>query len=354
MFDPSYIANLKKKIPKKLSPEALERIKTKIQEAPYIKGKPPVAKVGEKQFHSRISYSSSIMSKKTRERNKVRQFILNDGTIIKAFLGFRQQYPVIYKWWLLLLNRSLNARHPWYIYYGGKGIPFDAEFMDSKNFCIWALENNLYDSPLCYNQYLFRKDKSKGYSRDNIIITSELEMISGSSLTIALLRIFLTQKYEEYHHPSVALSTFYARCFVYDLDVDTARKVDVYSAFQTKTHPKNKNKDVNAVIQQPSEVASCMRFSPVDFYKAMADESSCTLSQFIARYSEARRDGIKERPYDMLKPTYSNTEYSNANGKLSHEQKMRFRNKYGRNEITSKELYEHIEKMLIDNSKKES
>ena len=348
MFDPSYIANLKKKVPKKLSPEELERIKTEIKETPYIIGSPPVC--------TQCADKNNITHKKKQQRHSrprstviPRQYLLSDGTILKAFNGFRRNYPVIFKWWTILLSRCINPKFSSYAYFGEKGISFDAEFMDSKNFCIWALENNLYGRPYCYDQYLIRKDKSKGYCRDNIIITSELEMMSGSDLALALMRISITQKYEEYHHPSVSLYAFYARYFVYDLDVDTARKVDIYSAFQTKTHPKNKNRDVNAVIQQPSEVASCMRFSPVNFYRAMADESSCTLSQFIARYAEARRDGIKERPYDMLKPTYSNTEYSNANGKLSHEQRMKFRNKYGRNEMTSTDLYKHIEKMFADN-----
>lgn len=220
------------------------------------------------------------------------------GTKPKSFRRFKAKYRPIYNRWLHYVKACFEPEYSMYRFFGGKGIYASDEFLDAKKFCIWCLQKGIVDDVGMYTKYINRKDKTKDYSLDNVIILNEEDIRKGKDLKSALTSLLLAKRYEEYHDPSITFMTAYTRFYVYDFNIDDTVNVP---------HPKR------------SGVA--YRFSPTLFYKSVANESSCSLSTFLSRIHYAYLDDIHVvKPYDMLDPKFSVSFDANANGKLSYKQ----------------------------------
>lgn len=65
--------------------------------------------------------------------------------------------------WHSMKNRCYNSSHPYYAYYGGKGITICSEWLlDFDNFKAWAYDNGYAD-----NLTIDRIDNNKGYCPSN-------------------------------------------------------------------------------------------------------------------------------------------------------------------------------------------
>lgn len=221
------------------------------------------------------------------------------GTKPKSFKRFKAKYRPLYNRWLHYVRLCFEPNYSMYKFFGGKGIYASDDFLDAKKFCTWCLRKGVVDDLGMYTKYIIRKDKTKGYSFDNVMLLDEKDIRKGKNLKSALTSLLLAKKYEEYHDPEVTYMTAYTRFYAYDFDVDDA---------------------VGAPHKKRSGVL--YKFSPTLFYKSVADETSCSLSTFLSRVHYAYLDDIHVmKPYDMLDPKFSVSGETNAHGRMSYKQR---------------------------------
>ena len=217
----------------------------------------------------------------------------------KSFSGFLKYYKNIYNMWMHLINSCYIEDYRFYPFFGRRGIKISNDFLDSRKFCIWCLQNGLTRKPFMYDQYLQRKNKTKGYSADNCYIITEKELHTGKSVQTVLNQVGLIRSYETEHDPSVSYLVFYTRYYMYDFCSEDARMLKY----------KNARSDI-------------FGFSPITFYKSVADENSCSMSTFMSRiHYSYLNGGFVAHPYDMLKPDYSVDAEAAKQGKISYKRK---------------------------------
>ena len=154
-----------------------------------------------------------------------------------------------------------------------------------------------------FKQYLVRNDKSKGFYRKNLTVTSEEEVHACKSVKQVLKSVQLIKEYEEDHDETVSYLTFYTRYYMYDLDSYDARHLKYNRNIMT----------VNSVDK--------LGFLPKQFYTDMATDESCSFTTFMSRmHYSYLNGGFIARPHDMLKPDYSVSEEANKQNKLSYKQ----------------------------------
>ena len=235
----------------------------------------------------------------------------------KKFKFFRRLYTNIYDRWIHMIRSCYDKKYQYYKFIGAKGIKIDNKFLDGKYFCIWCLKNGLIRKQFKYDQYLIRKDKTKNYTEDNLLVLNEKELHNCKTLSNALVVLKAAKLYEESHDPTVSYMTFYTRYFLYDLDDYDARNFKYITL------------NVNA----------CIGFSARIFYKSVADENCCSYSLFLRRMHEVYLiPGFNFRPYDMLKPEYSIAEAANKFGLKTYKQielKRKEKNKSVVNELSN-------------------
>lgn len=259
---------------------------------------------------------------------KVANCVASDGTEIriKSFTSFKEKYKPIFLRWLKLVYSCYDPNNYHYQYFGGKGIKLSKEFLDSKFFCKWCLQQKLIDKYGSYTRYLMRYDKSKEYSPDNCFTITEKELYESKSLNIALMNILLAKKYEEGHHKSVSFITARTRYYVFDLSIEDSL-----------------NKEY---IPSTGDVAiQNMCFSPKEFYRAVADENSVPKNTFFSRLKYVYLGGLTMRPYEMLKPEFDIGKAANAESKLSYSQQYYRDNK----ENMQKKIYSKIDDPISHN-----
>ena len=221
----------------------------------------------------------------------------------KLFFGFIKRYKFIYNWWIHIIRSCLDPSYPFYKFFGGKGITVSIDFLDSKVFCKWALRVGLTKDMFTFKQYLVRDDKSKGFYRKNLTVTSEEEVHACKSVKQVLKSVQLIKEYEEDHDETVSYLTFYTRYYMYDLDSYDARHLKYNRNIMT----------VNSVDK--------LGFLPKQFYTDMATDESCSFTTFMSRmHYSYLNGGFIARPHDMLKPDYSVSEEANKQNKLSYKQ----------------------------------
>lgn len=220
----------------------------------------------------------------------------------QLFVAFNKCYEPIYRRWLRLIAYCYSEFNECYQFFGGKGVKLCDDFIDCKKFCIWCLTNGLVCAPDSYSSYLVRKDKAGDYTLDNISIISEKQLHNTPELVDALDTIILAKSYEDHHHDSVSYMTAYTRYYVYDFSVEDA----IMAPYSTNDS------------RAPGEI--CIGFSPHSFYRSVADENSCTFSEFWSRMHMTYMSKIPPRPYDLLKKDFSTVEHMNFLGKKSYKQ----------------------------------
>lgn len=175
-----------------------------------------------------------------------------------------------------LIEICYNKNHRLYPYFGGKGIRLSEEFLDAKKFCAWCLKNRLVYPNDTYKTYLQRIDKTKNFSPDNCCVISEKDVHENKYLNITLAKLLLQKKYSESHADKVNYMIAYSRYFQYDMEIDDA-------------------------LQMPRKYKSPLYdFSPINFYKSVSDEKSCTLTVYLSRYKTLHDGGVPIDPYSFL------------------------------------------------------
>ena len=200
----------------------------------------------------------------------------NDVVIkITTFDNFKY-YRNIHDRLHFLINICYNKEHRLYPYFGGKGITLSDEFLDAKLFCIWCIKNKLVDPVELYRFYIQRRDKTKCYSSSNCFVVSEKDIHENKYLDITLTKLLLQKKYDEGHAEKVNYAIAYSRYFQYDMEMEDA----LYMSRKYK--------------------ASLCDFLPINFYKSVADENSCTLTVYLSRYKTLHDGGVPIDPYSFL------------------------------------------------------
>lgn len=217
-----------------------------------------------------------------------------------TFSGFKAFYTFIHTRWVHILKSCYDPDYHTYKYFGAKGIRVSPEVMDGKEFCKWCLSHYVVRRPFTYADYIVRRDKSKDYSFDNMVVYTEKQLHESKSLQLALMQLQLVSKYKEDHDDSVNYMTFYTRYFMHDFDIDDAR-------FLPYT---------------PRQTAASYGFKPDIFYNSVADENSCPKSVFISRIHDSYLvPGFKLYPYDMLtKENYSVCAEARKQGKQGYKE----------------------------------
>lgn len=219
----------------------------------------------------------------------------------KLFCGFYEMYPNIYERWCHMIRSCFDESYPAYQFIGAKGVTISSKFLDSKFFCVWCLHQGLNSKLGEYKQYFQRKNKDKMYSPGNCYVISEHEIHKCKTVQLALSILSFIKTYEEYHDKSVSYMTAYTRYFCYDLPAKGAASLPCI--------PKRHGGD------------EVFCFKPVQFYKSVANDESCSMSTFLSRIHYSYLNGkFSIRPYDMLKIDYSVNDAANAEGKLSYKQ----------------------------------
>lgn len=234
---------------------------------------------------------------------KVMHCTASDGTVIRirTFTSFRERYKPIFLRWLELVCSCYDPTNSHYKCFGEKGIKLSKEFLDSKFFCKWCLQQKLVDKYGSYTRYLIRRDKSKDYSPENCFTITEKELYESKSLNVALMNIFLAKKYEEDHHKSVSFITARTRYYVFDLSIEDSLNMEY--------------------IPSTGDVAiHNMCFSPQEFYRSVADENSVPKNTFFTRIKYVYLSRLTMRPYEMLKPEFDIGKFANSENKLSYAQ----------------------------------
>lgn len=217
----------------------------------------------------------------------------------KIFDNFEKRYPYIHERWVHMIKSCLDPTYPSYKYFGAKGIYVSRDFLDSRWFCRWCLRNGLTSKLGSYDKYLLRKKKNGNYSPVNCYVMSEKELHECKSVRHVLDSLYIVKRYEERHHPSVSYMTMYSRYYVWDWSLDDALMIEYDTRIPTDQ----------------------FGFSPVNFYKSVADDKSCSQSTFLSRvHYSYLNGGFICRPYDMLKPEYSVNAECAKQGRLSYKQ----------------------------------
>lgn len=248
---------------------------------------------------------------------------LSKGLFPKKFDFFDKYYPCIYARWEQLVRATLDNSYYLYKFFGAKGIYISKDFLDSKKFCIWCLENKLTSKPGMYDAYLQRKDKKRMYSPSNCFVITEKEVHSCKSLKSVLSSLFLLKKYEEYHDPTVSYMTMYTRYYAYDMSIE--------DAVSTKYDTRNRGTTMETV-----------GFVPRLFYLSIATEKDVPFSTYMSRvHYSYLNGGFTIRPYDLLKEDYSVDEEAAKQGKVSYKRQW-LRNKKEREEQSSSPKAEQL------------
>lgn len=250
------------------------------------------------------------------------------------FVAFHKCYEPIFRRWLRLLAYCYNERSECYQFFGKRGIKLSDDFLDCKKFCIWCLTNGLVHAPDSYINYLVRKDKSGDYTPDNVSIISEKQLHNEPDITDALDTIILAKRYEAHHHESVSYMSAYTRYYLYDFTVE--------DAISAPYMPSNK-------FKLPGEIS--IGFQPLSFYKSVADENSCTWSEFWSRMHMTYMSKIPPRPYELLNKEFSTVEHVAKLGVKSYkqlwEESLAEKKNSDPNEIKSR--YSKLERDLLKN-----
>lgn len=251
----------------------------------------------------------------------------------KLFVAFNKCYEPIFSRWFRLLAYCYSESSECYQFFGKRGVKMCDDFLDCKRFCIWCLTNGLVNAPDSYVNYLIRKDKTGDYTLDNVSIISEKQLHNEPDIANALDTIILAKKYEDHHHESVSYMSAYTRYYLYDFTVE-----DAISAPYTSRK-----------IKSPGETT--IGFQPVSFYKSVANEDSCTWSEFWSRMHMTYMSKIPPRPYDLLNKDFSTVEHVAKLGKKSYkqlwEESLAEKKNSDPNEIASR--YSKLEKDLLKN-----
>lgn len=239
----------------------------------------------------------------------------NETRVPRGFEYFQTNYKYIYKRWLHLVRCCYDPTYKFYKFFGAKGIRMSYHFKNAKKFCIWCLKNGITDKPFMYTKYIQRKDKNKSFSEENCYVITEKEVHNGKSVSQVLNSILMIRNYELDHHPSVSYMTYYTRCYIYDICEEDARKY-------------------------PSDLKNredlCGQFSPATFYDSIADEDSCTKSEFLSRmHALYLNDNVTAKPYELIKKDFSVNKYVNQHGVLSYKQRWDRKNKEKNNSENS-------------------
>lgn len=254
----------------------------------------------------------------------------------QLFVAFHKCYEPIYRRWLRLLSYCYSEYSECYQFFGKRGVKLCDDFLDCKKFCIWCLTNGLVYEPDSYKMYLVRKDKSGDYTLDNVSIIYEKQLHSTPDLSDALDTIIFAKNYEDHHHESVSYMSAYTRYYVYDFTIE-----DAISAPYTPDVPKK--------LRSPGETG--IGFQPCSFYKSVADEDSCTWSEFWSRMHMTYMSKIPPRPYDLLSKEFSTVEHVAKLGKKSYkqlwEESLAEKKNSDPNEIQSR--YSKLEQDLLNN-----
>lgn len=265
--------------------------------------------------------------------------ILNQKLTIKrplSFVAFHKCYKPIFRRWTRLLSYCYNEHDECYQFFGKRGVKLCDDFLDCKKFCIWCLTNGLVYEPDSYKMYLVRKDKSGDYTLDNVSIIYEKQLHSTPDLSDALDTIVLAKNYEDHHHESVSYMSAYTRYYLYDFTLE-----DAISAPYAP--------DISKKPRSPGETV--IGFKPRSFYKSVADEDSCTWSEFFSRMQMTYKSKVPPRPYDFLIKEFSTTEYVAKFGKKSYErlwkESLAEKKNSDPNEIQSR--YSKLEQDLLNN-----
>lgn len=249
------------------------------------------------------------------------------------FISFRECYEPIYRRWLRLINYCHCESDDCYRFFGKKGVKFCDDFIDCKKFCIWCLTNGLVCFPNYYSAYLVRIDKAGDYTMSNIKVVSEKQLHNAQNLADALDTIILAKSYEDHHHESVSFMTAYTRYYLHDFSLEDA----IMTPYSGPSKPR-----------APGEC--CVGFSPHLFYRSVADENSCTFSEFWNRMSAFYLSRTHPRPYEFLKKDFSQSDqirllHNEPNKSL---RKIISENKCRKHESIQPRL-SNIEKHLVNN-----
>lgn len=254
----------------------------------------------------------------------------------RSFVAFHKCYGPIFRRWARLLSHCYSEYNECYQFFGKRGVKLCDDFLDCKKFCIWCLINGLVHEPDSYKMYLVRKDKSGDYTLDNVSIIYEKQLHSTPDLSDALDTIIFAKNYEDRHHESVSYMSAYTRYYLYDFTVE-----DAISAPYTP--------DGSKKPRSPGETH--IGFQPRSFYKSVADEDSCTWSEFWCRMNITYMSKIPPRPYDLLSKEFSTVEHAAKFGKKSYTQlrgeSLAEKKNSDSNEIQSR--YSKLEQSLLNN-----
>lgn len=225
----------------------------------------------------------------------------------RDFKIFKFGYPTIYYRWRYLLTKCYRACYDIYKFFGAKGIHMDDDFLDGKKFCIWCLKHGLTNYHFSYEKYLQRKDKSKNYSADNCFVVSERDLRAGKDLKQFLTCICLAKRYDESDKKEL-FADAYARFYLYDMSADDALLDISYFSNYVNCNIKNRGPKIG--------------FSPYLYYNSVAIEGDVPYSTFLSRIIATRNieHRISIRPFDMLKPEYSEYEITSATGITPYKQ----------------------------------
>lgn len=223
----------------------------------------------------------------------------------KIFISFNECYKPICRRWFRMIEYCYYEKNECYQFFGKRGIKMCEDFLDCKKFCIWCLKNGLIDPPDSYRMYLIRKDKSGDYDPNNIKVISEKQLHNNPNVPDALDAIILAKNYQDHHHESVSFMSAYTRYYLNDFQLEDAIMTPYIPASQTAKKTGN-------------EIT--IGFSPQSFYRSVADENSCTFSEFWSRMHMVYMSKIPPRPYDLLKPDFSTVEHVATLGVKSYKQ----------------------------------
>lgn len=292
----------------------------------YVTASPELLKA-HRWFIMKTDYSNG---------SAVRKFVVPDGPCKgyrpEMFDFFRDRYPYIYEWWVHIIRGCLDPTYPTYKFIGGRGLYLTRDFLDSKTFCVWCLQNGLTSKPGMYCKYIQRKNKNKHYSFKNCFVISEKEVHECKSLPLVMQNLCMTKMYEEGHAENVSFMTAYTRYYVYDLPMEDAVNAEYKMDVLARAH------------------IDYLGFSPAKFYESVATKDSCSYTTFKSRmHYSFLNGGFIAHPYDMLKPDFSVSAEANKQGKLSYKQQYCRDKKKDKEKIYSKlKDNEQLDKALND------
>ena len=237
------------------------------------------------------------------------------GCTFKIFYKFPEYYKSVAKWWKHLIQSCYDKKYRTYKYIGAKGIRMCEEFLDSKFFCKWCIENKLTGKPGTYKCYLQRKDKTKDYTPDNCYVITEKDLRSGKDISSVLQTIYVVKQYDNQHHPSVMYITTYTRFFVWDFNIEDACNIPYIIKHKNST-----------------DESDSFGISPRIFYESVAADGDVSYTTFVSRLNWAWNNKLTQiRPYDLLRPDYSVSEDARRCGVVTYYKKYKEKSKQSKN-----------------------